>query len=260
MSDSIEGLSSSIITKYLLNTTGCGQEALGRKLFPDQSDPRKKIQRWLAGEGISNINRKAILKGFPETKCFFDLPLFKLLGTRTLNIKEIEQLLSPYKKPEPIGTYWKLPRDSFLTPFPEIPIIGRQNTQALAESSSVEAFTIILGLIMIERLTPTKDSSISRINKSATLSHSLTQAARAFPSIARHPLFNNDWKKIYTSFKQFVMESLQDPTTMILDDEIMEFFINMDTDYILIRGAYGRHPNSHRLITLSAPVIYTKRG
>lgn len=255
MSSEIEQLESTAIAQYLLNKTGLSQERLGRKLFPAQDDPRKKIQRWLAGGGIGSTNRARILEAHPETIWLFDLPLYVLLSERRLCTGEVEALVARYTGSVTPGVYWRLPAESMLNPNPGRLIFGRRNSQALAETGAVEGFAIILGLIRLERNEAPGDTVESKVKHNAAVAYHLIQAARAFPNVARHPVFSAVWPTLYRRFKEFWLESLPDPTSVMLDDELMETYIIMDSEYVLWRGGYGRAPRRLELITLPPPVV-----
>jgi hypothetical protein len=255
MKSDLEELRSKLIIQYLMKKTGLGQQALGTTLFANQSEPRKKIKRWLAGSGISPSNRRTIQARFPETKCLFDLPLYPLLSSVKLSTAEIEKLLSPYKTDQSSGVYWVLPDRSILNPNPHRPIFGRSNSQALAETGSVQGFAIILGLVQLARIKQTTESVEEKIRCNAEIYCHLTQAARAFPNVARHPIFREIWPLLYERFKALWLDTLPDPTTMILDNELMMRYITMDTEYVLWRGGYGRHSDGEKLIVLPPPII-----
>ena len=259
MKSDLEELRSKLIIQYLMKKTELGQQALGTTLFPDQSEPRKKIRRWLAGSGISASNRRTIEARFPETKCLFDLPLYPLLSSMKLSAAEIEKLLSPYKTSQSPGMYWELPARSILNPNPHRSIFGRSNSQALAETGSVQGFAIILGLVQLARLKLTTGSVENKIIRNAEIYYHLIQAARAFPNVARHPIFREIWPLLYERFKALWLDTLPDPTTMILDDELMMRYITMDTEYVLWRGGYGRHSEGEKLIVLPPPIITPER-
>lgn len=259
MKSDLEELRSKLIIQYLMKKTGLGQQALGTTLFPDQSEPRKKIRRWLAGTSISVSNRRTIEARFPETKCLFDLPLYPLLSSMKLSAAEIDKLLSPYKTSQSPGVYWELPARSILKPSPHRPIFGRSNSQALAETGSVQGFAIILGLVQLARLKLTTGAVEDKIIRNAEIYYHLTQAARAFPNVARHLIFKDIWPLLYERFRTLWMDTLPDPTIMILDDELMVRYITMDTEYVLWRGAYGRHTDDGRLIVLPPPIITPER-
>ncbi|MAE35663.1 MAG: hypothetical protein CMH97_10645, partial [Oceanospirillaceae bacterium] len=235
------------------------QQALGATLFPDQSEPRKKIRRWLVGAGINVANRRTIEAHFPETKCLFDLPLYPLLSSMKLSTAEIEKLLSPYKTSQSPGVHWELPARSILKLSPHRPIFGRSNSQALAETGSVQGFAVILGLVQLARLKLTTGSVEDKIIRNAEIQYHLTQAARAFPNVARHPIFREVWPLLYERFKALWLDALPDPTSTILDDGLMARYITMDTEYVLWRGAYGRHSDDGRLIVLPPPIITPER-
>ena len=255
MKSELGQLKSIVIAQYLMKKTGLGQEALAQKLFPDETEPRKKIQRWIAGGGISSKNQSIICRAHPESQILFDLPLYTLLSQKPLAADDIEQLLLQYRKLNAPGIYWELPANSMLNPNPGRPIYGRSNSQALAESGSVDAFAIILGVIRQERLLDLDGSVESKRKRNAAISYHLIQAARAFPNVARHPVFNEIWPILYTSFKDLWLKSLPDPTSMMLDDDLMKTYITMDTEYVLWRGGYGRITGTYELIELPAPVI-----
>ena len=165
MKSDLEELRGKLIIQYLMKKTGLGQQALGTTLFANQSEPRKKIKRWLSGSGISPSNRRTIEARFPETKCLFDLPLYPLLSSVKLSTAEIEKLLSPYKTDQSPGVYWALPDRSILNPNPHRPIFGRSNSQALAETGSVQGFAIILGLVQLTRIKQTTESVEEKIRR-----------------------------------------------------------------------------------------------
>ena len=255
MSSEIEQLESTVIAQYLLNKTGLSQERLGRKLFPAQDDPRKKIQRWLAGGGIGPTNRARILEAHPETIWLFDLPLYVLLSDGGLRPCEVEGLIAKYEGAAIPGVHWELPVESMLNPNPGRLVFGRSNSQALAETGAVEGFVIILGLIRLQRNEALGDTVESKVKHNAAIAYHLVQAARAFPNVARHPVFSGVWPILYRRFKEFWLESSPDPTSVTLDDELMQTYITMDGEYVLWRGGYGRVPRRLELITLPPPVV-----
>ncbi len=166
-----------------------GQQALGTTLFANQSEPRKKIKRWLAGSGISPSNRRTIEARFPETKCLFDLPLYPLLSSVKLSTAEIEKLLSPYKTDQSPGVYWVLPDRSILNPNPYRPSFGRSNSQALAETGSVQGFAIILGLVQLARIKQTTESVEEKIRRNAEIYCHLNPGSTSIPECCSAPYF-----------------------------------------------------------------------
>lgn len=243
----MKNLRSAAIVNHMLYKSSLGQERLANELFPDQSNPRKKIMRWLKGRDIHDKNKSILLNRFPEIEWFFSSPIFEWINPEVdLKHDDVTNKLKKFENKQKILGYWNLSKyEDFGQHFKSF-IICRENTQALAEYGGIDGFVVILGLIRSKEWNP------------QLLKFHFIQAFRAFPHLARHPAFKPNWERYYFKLKGLRYKLLSTSDDLIPDDDMMRNYVEMEEAYKLWRGANGRMKNSIRLVTHPAPILTIK--